>query len=285
MTVHRVRVADGVAVHADHWRGDGTPFLLVHGLASNLRLWDGVAEVLASFGHAVVALDIRGHGRSDKPDSGYDLATVAADLAALMTALDLERPVAVGQSWGGNVVLELAWRSPALLRGVAGVDGGWIDLRRRFPVWEECATVLAPPSTAGVTAAELAARLRSGHPDWPEAGIAGALACYEQLADGTVRSWLDLEHHLAILRDLWEHPPSPRFPEVKVPVLLVPADTGDGPDGEWARQRHTLVEEAAAALSTCEVVWMAGDHDLHAQHPERLAKLLHGATVDGCFAS
>jgi pimeloyl-ACP methyl ester carboxylesterase len=284
MTVHRVKVADGVALHVHRWLGGAAPFLLVHGLASNLHLWDGVAEVLASRGHAVVAVDLRGHGRSDKPDGGYDLATVAADLAQLVTALDLDRPVATGQSWGGNVVLELAWRAPALLRGVAGVDGGWIDLRRRFPAWEECATVLAPPSTAGVAAAELAARLRARHSDWPEAGVAGALACYEHLADGTVRPWLDLEHHLAILRDLWEHPPSPRYREVKVPVLLIPADTGEAPDGEWARQRRILVEEAAAALPDCEVVWMAGDHDLHAQRPEQVAELLHRATVDGCLA-
>ncbi len=278
-------VADGVALHVRRRPGEGVPFLLVHGLASNLHLWDGVAEELADRGHAVVAVDLRGHGHSDKPETGYDLATVAGDLAELVRVLALDRPVAVGQSWGGNVVIELGWRSPELLRGVVGVDGGWIELRRRFPDWDDCARALTPPSVSGHTAAELEAWLRARHPDWPEPGIAGALACYERLADGTVRPWLDLDHHLAILRDLWEHPPSERYPDVKVPVLLIPADTGENGNEAWARQRRTLVEEAAAALPTCEVAWMTGDHDLHAQHPEQVAELLHRATVDGCLAS
>src|SRR5215468_3009064 len=74
------------------------PFVLVHGLASNVRLWDGVAGHLHALGHTVVAIDQRGHGRSDAPDSGYDLATAIADLRALIGALGLERPVLTGQS-------------------------------------------------------------------------------------------------------------------------------------------------------------------------------------------
>src|SRR5262245_66295998 len=108
----RVGVADDVGLHVEVWSGDSAaaPFLLVHGLASNLRLWDGVAERLHAAGHTVVAVDQRGHGRSDAPEAGYDLETAVADLLALVEALGLERPLLVGQSWGGTVVLELAWQ-------------------------------------------------------------------------------------------------------------------------------------------------------------------------------
>src|SRR5262245_45473360 len=70
----RIEVAPDVGLHVERREGDpaATPFVLVHGLASNLRLWDGVAEHLLSRGHTVVALDQRGHGRSDAPESGYD---------------------------------------------------------------------------------------------------------------------------------------------------------------------------------------------------------------------
>ena len=71
-----------------------------------------VAEALNAGGHTVVALDQRGHGRSDAPDTGYDLDTAVADLLAAMAALGLDRPVVAGQSWGGNVALELGWRRP-----------------------------------------------------------------------------------------------------------------------------------------------------------------------------
>ena len=91
-------------------RPDGV--VLVHGLASNARLWDGVATELARRDHPVAAIDLRGHGRSDKPDGGHDGATVADDVALVVDALGWSRPAVVGQSWGGNVVVELAHRHP-----------------------------------------------------------------------------------------------------------------------------------------------------------------------------
>ncbi|MDQ1426431.1 MAG: lipase, partial [Acidimicrobiaceae bacterium] len=108
MRCEHVRVTDDVTLVVRRHDGDGRPFLLVHGLASNARLWDGVADHLAAADHAVVTVDQRGHGQSSKPDHGYDFATVVADLVALIDALDLDRPIVAGQSWGGNVVLELA---------------------------------------------------------------------------------------------------------------------------------------------------------------------------------
>src|SRR2546428_10929996 len=104
----RVLVAPGVSLHVERRDGDPAiaPFVLVHGLASNLRLWDGVAEDLAARGHTVVALDQRGHGRSDAPESSYGNAIAVADLHAAIEALGLERPVIAGPSRGGHVGLE-----------------------------------------------------------------------------------------------------------------------------------------------------------------------------------
>src|SRR5215217_6876525 len=68
---------DGVSLHARDWGGGGgRPVALLHGLASNARIWDGVAPRLAGAGLRVVALDLRGHGASDQPGSGYDFASV-----------------------------------------------------------------------------------------------------------------------------------------------------------------------------------------------------------------
>jgi pimeloyl-ACP methyl ester carboxylesterase len=284
-----VGVAPGLELHVHRWRGDGVPVLLVHGLASNLHLWDGVAVRLAALGHAVTAVDLRGHGRSDKPDAGYDFTTVTDDLAAVVDRLRLDCPVVAGQSWGANLALELAWRRPDLVRAAVCVDGGWIELSRRFPDWDECARALAPPPLTGRPVAEVEADLRRRHPDWPETGIRGALACFEHRPDGTIRPWLARDHHLAILRRLWEHRPSSRYPEVKVPVLLVPAGNGtepgneDGPPGPIARPGE--VQLAARALPRCRVQWVPGDHDLHAQHPDLVAGLVHQAADEGFFRS
>ncbi len=272
----RVEVAPGVAVHAVEHPGERQPFLLVHGLASNLRLWDGVAEGLAAAGHRVVSVDLRGHGRSDRPDDGYDVATVASDLATLIGALDLGRPWAAGQSWGGNVVLELAWAAPEVVSGIACVDGGWIELADRFPDWAACERQLRPPATTGLSSVLLEQRLRDSHPGWPETGIQGVLACFEVRDDDTVAPWLTLERHLLILRGLWQHRPSSRYPEVRVPVLLLPARREGGPD----TGTEAAVAAAQEALAVSRTTWVEGDHDLHAQHPDLVADALLAAAVE-----
>jgi pimeloyl-ACP methyl ester carboxylesterase len=189
----------------------GEPFLLVHGLASNARMWDGVGAALADQGYRAVAVDQRGHGRSSKPDDGYDFATLSDDLARVCEALDLDAAVVVGQSWGGNVVCEFAIRHPEICRGVVAVDGGIIELAATFPDWETCAARLAPPRLTGTSLARLEGIMRAAHPDWPETGIQGALACFEAFEDGTLRPWLTFERHMTILRELWEHRPPTRY--------------------------------------------------------------------------
>ncbi len=287
METQRIAVADGVQLAADTWApgaapgGAAVPFVLVHGLASNARLWDGVAARLAERGHGAVTVDLRGHGRSSKPDGPYDVPTVADDVAALIDALRLDRPIVAGQSWGGNVVLELAARHPGAVRGIACVDGGWFEPAEAFPTWEACREALAPPRLAGRRRSEIEGYIRSAHPDWPETGIAGTLANFEVRPDGTVAPWLSYEHHLEVLHGMWEHHPSRRYAQVAAPVLLAPADGGDVSRSE--RQR-AAVDRALAALPDARVRWFHGDHDIHAQHPVELADVMSDLAAGGFLA-
>lgn len=279
-TSARLPVGDGLEVHALRWSGgEGIPFVLVHGLASNAHLWDGVAAELSSRGHPVVAVDQRGHGRSDKPDTGYDFATVTADLALVLETIAGPPPVVVGQSWGGNVVLELAARRPDLVRGIACVDGGWIDLTR-FPSWEDCERAMAPPRTTGMAFAEIEAMMRGRHADWPESGIRGALECFEVRDDDTVAPWLSYERHLLILRALWEQRVNEIYPKVEVPVLLLPCDDGS----TWSERKREEVAVAEADLPRSRTHWFEAEHDVHAQYPTKVADVLMSSLDDGYFA-
>ena len=280
----RVAVAPGVALHVEQRSGNpsAATFVLVHGLASNARLWDGVAEQLQAFGHTVIALDQRGHGRSDAPDTGYDLETAVADLLTLIDALGLSRPILAGQSWGGNVVLELAWRRPDVVRGIACVDGGVIELAEWYPSWDDCLSALTPPTLDHLTLAELEARIRAQVPHFPERAIAAYLHCFRIRANGTVEARLARSRHLAILRSLWEHRPSTRWATLNAPTLLLLADTGEAT--RTAAKRRTEAA-ALAAGGNIRSLWFApGHHDLHLQFPERVADVLVQAVRDGFFA-
>ncbi|MGO9559031.1 MAG: alpha/beta fold hydrolase [Acidimicrobiales bacterium] len=259
-------------------------FVLIHGLASNARLYDGVAALLVEAHHATVTLDLRGHGRSGKPEDGYDFDTMCADVAAVLDTLAADlgqeafgRPVVVGQSFGGNLVLELAARYPERLAGVACIDGGTIDLGARFHSWDEVSAALAPPKIEGTPYEELERRAHEWNPDWPEAGIRGSLANFEVRPDGTVAPWLTLDRHLKILRSMWESPATAVYPKVKVPVLLLPVDSPGAP-AAWSEAKREGTDQALAALERAQVHWFSpADHDVHAQHPDLVAAVLLGA--------
>ena len=268
--------------------GSGTPLLLLHGLASNARMWDGTARALAHLGHPTVALDLRGHGTADKPTAGYDFPTFVSDVRVALAALASaaperwSEPVLVGQSLGGNLALEVAAAFPAAVSGIACVDGGMIDLRVRFPEWERCERELAPPDLSDRTRAELAAMIRAGSPDWPQEGIDGMLACFGDDGDH-VTPHLTRDRHMALLRALWEHCASRLYPQVQVPVLLVPAEGGG--TVAFTDDKRDDVRRALEALPRARAHWFSpADHDIHAQHPAELAEVLHAAIADGFLA-
>lgn len=265
----RVPVTAGVRLRVRGWPGQRRAFLLVHGLASNARLWDEVAARLAEAGHPAYAVDLRSHGESDAPAQGYDGATAAADLAALADALDLGTPIVVGQSWGGNVAVRLAAERPDLVAALALVDGGWIDLPAKFASWQECVAALRPPDLDGLRADDLRETLRRAHPDWSPTAVEATLASLRVRPDGSVQRRLSVDRHLAIVRSMWDNPPQRRYGKVQAPVLLLPAVPTDP---EQARHHRTAVAAAAAALPDATIrEYVGADHDLHAQHPAELA--------------
>ena len=272
----------GVELHVRRFEPAGEPsappWVLTHGLASNARLWDGVAARLAAAGHRVVTVDQRGHGLSSKPDEGYDIDTCADDLALLVGVLGLERPAVAGQSWGGNVVLELGRRHPDEVSAICCVDGGFIELRERFPEWDDCRVALAPPKLIGTPLETMRGWLATSAADWPEEGRQGTLANFEVRGDGTIAPWLTFERHLLVLRGLWEHSPTATYPHVSVPTLLIAADTGDA---GWTASKEDAVDRAVAALPRGRAEWFRpAHHDVHAQQPDAVADLLHRVTTE-----
>lgn len=286
-----VRLRDGINLRVLTWshvsRSPGAPLLLIHGLASNARLWDGSARALAAMGHGVVAVDLRGHGLSDKPDVGYSMTDIAHDVADVLMALpgfndDKNKPILIGQSWGGNIVVECAHQFAQSLRGVVAVDGGTIELSHAFPDWDECARTLSPPALAGMKFERLRSYIRAAHPDWSDEAIDGQMHNMERLDDGTIRPWLTLERHLKVLRGLWEHQPSQHWNTIDIPVLFTPATKGNDSHTDTKRRQ---VAHAVSTLRRGRAEWFEpADHDLHAQFPDRFASVVDDAINTGFFS-
>jgi non-heme chloroperoxidase len=88
--------------YEDH--GSGQPVVLIHGYPLDSSSWEKQSAVLLDAGKRVITYDRRGFGKSDKPTTGHDYDTYAADLSALVSALDLQDAVLVGFSMGTGEV-------------------------------------------------------------------------------------------------------------------------------------------------------------------------------------
>ncbi len=112
---------DGVALFYDEEGIGEPPILLVHGWTCDHTYFAPQFEHFRKE-HRVVAVDLRGHGLSDKPEQDYTIAGFADDLAWLCEEIGLRAPVVIGHSMGGAIALELAARHPELPSAIVVVD-------------------------------------------------------------------------------------------------------------------------------------------------------------------
>jgi len=277
---------NGLSFHYRDWGGSGQPIVLLHGLASTCHIWNLVAPILAE-DFSVVALDQRGHGDSAKPDHGYDFATVSNDLLGLIKARDIRRPIVVGHSWGGDVALEFGVANPGAAMGLCFVDGGMIEPSARHASLQQARDQMAPPVFNSVTREEFSERVRSRH---AEDGMGArfaeiVLANFETLQDNTIRAKLSRDNHIRIIEALWDHHPPALFPQVKCPVLIMPARRqGDPAAAERNERRAKSVASAAELLPVGETVWLEDSiHDVPVQRPELVARVIKERIHNGFF--
>ena len=130
--------------------GHGPDVVLIHAVTSNQAVWvfTGLADAVARAGFRVTTYDLRGHGASDIPPTGYTSADMAADLCGLLVALGLTSVFVVGHSFGGVVGLHTTILHPECVNGVIlsdsyfpglrdlepnfGRSNVWVDLRDTF---------------------------------------------------------------------------------------------------------------------------------------------------------
>jgi len=259
------------------WGGVGAPIVLLHGLASSLRIWDFVAPILAER-FRVVAVDQRGHGLSSKPDDGYGFEEVGADLAALVELIGLERPVVVGHSWGGSVAVRFGTDHPEMARGLALVDGGFIE-RSKDVTWEQAEREMRPPDVDGTPVERFKQFMRN----WPNlkglwSDELGEMVLYNfEVRDGKIYRRLSISNHMKIARAIFEQRPSELLPQVECPVLILPAvrEPAGEEERRWQEYRQHGIAAIKAARPNVEIRPMLDSiHDVPIQRPRELADVV-----------
>jgi YbgC/YbaW family acyl-CoA thioester hydrolase len=176
--------------------GEGPAILFIHGYPLDHTIWRPQLDALD--GWRTVAPDLRGMGQSDAPDLGYSMATYAADLAALIDSLGLDRVVLCGHSMGGYVAFEFLRRWPDRVSGLALVatraDADTIETRRardtaavlaREGGAQEIAAAMLPKMLSPSAPAALVDLVRAVMASTPVAGIVGALGAVRDRPDST----------------------------------------------------------------------------------------------------
>ncbi len=100
-------------MHVERFGHGGTAVILIHGFATSSFLWRHVAPAITEAGHTAYALDLLGHGESDRPsDADFGIAAQAEYLDEAMTVLRVARGIIVGVDIGGDIALRLAAKRP-----------------------------------------------------------------------------------------------------------------------------------------------------------------------------
>ena len=257
------RFADtnGIRLHYLDHPGPDPTVLLAPGLTANAHSFDGLVAAGLPDVARVIALDLRGRGESDQPDSGYGMDDHARDVLGLLDALGLERVVMGGHSFGGLLTYWLAAHHPErverciVMDAPAEVDPGVVEqirpslarLGRIYESWDEyLAFVRAMPF-------------------FDDGGWSGEIegfyrADVRQLEDGRVTARSRPEHIEAAVQGTLHVNWPATVARVAQPTLLLRAPGNFGPPGAPPLLSRENAERTLALLSRGELADGVGNH-------------------------
>jgi pimeloyl-ACP methyl ester carboxylesterase len=254
--------------------GSGPALLLLHGLGCDHTTWDPVLDSLAKR-YTVVAPDLLGHGRSDKPRADYSVGGYANGMRDLISVLGIDKVTVVGHSLGGGVAMQFAYQYPERTeRLVLVAPGGFgpevTPLIRAIttPGFHQVTGVLTLPGLRHIGATGLRVLARS--PLRKARDLDEVARIFESFADSrtraairhVVRAVVDWKGQIVTMTDrayLTEH----------MPICMIWGD-----DDMVIPTRHALTAGAVAPKAAVEIIPNAG-HFPHKDHPQRFVKLLN----------
>lgn len=258
--VDRFENIGGLAVHYLDYPGPQPAIVLLHGLSANANEFCGLAERGLAGAHRIIAPDLRGRGKSEKPSEGYSMRQHAADVIALLDHLQLDRVIMGGHSFGALLAIYMAAHFPKRISRVIVIDAAIVfhpdvvELLR--PSLARLERIL-PSSDAYMDEMRAAPHVVGF---WDDAIEGYFRAEMQENADGTVQS-LTSAHAveqalLGVQAETW----ADLVAMVEHPVLLLNAAKGFGPPGSppLVPPEHAIM--TAESFSDCQYVAVPGNH-------------------------
>lgn len=251
-TIHGYRRAYRVA-------GSGPAILLIHGIGDNSTTWETVQARLGQR-FTVIAPDLLGHGRSDKPRADYSVAAYANGMRDLLSVLGIDRVTVVGHSLGGGVAMQFAYQFPQLVDRLILVGAGGVTkdvniaLRAAsLPLGSEALALLRLPLV--LPALQALGRIAGG-------------------ALGSTGLGRDLPQALRILADLPEPTASSAFARTLRAVV------------DWRGQVVTMLDRCYLTQSVpVQLIWGSADSVIPVSHAHMAHAAMPGSQLeifDGC---
>ncbi len=283
-----VEMVPGERIHFLDWggpdpAGSTNPILLIHGLSATAWSWTPVARRLQR-ATRVVAIDLRGHGLSDAPTSGYTPEQLAEDVIAVAEGSGLlsepgSRVVLVGHGYGAIVA---AWAAAALDDRCAGlvlVDGGWEDIAAETGMTpdEWLRDLEEPPGVMRSMAAYLADRRDFDPGSWDADQEQAARSTVVEVPAGKVVPAVRPHALAGSVEAIFAYDPGATLPAVRTPIVAVVAG---GDEAVAKRAALVAVDEArrAAGQAAIRVVDVGNvGHNLMRYRPAELAAAILAA--------
>lgn len=288
----------GERIHFLDWGGPAgasegaplPPLVLVHELSQTAWSWAPIARRLRRLTRTI-AVDLRGHGLSEAPRTGYELDSLAADVLTVMTArgwgMSVDGPAAViagHGALGAAVVASAAVFQPVSVAGLAFVDGGWEDLGAAtgMSAVEYVAAVAEPPEVLASMESYLKDRHDFDPPSWDTDQERAARAQVDQKHAGHVAFVARTMVVKAVADALFTYRPEEVLAGIAAPLLVAVAESGSA-DDDVVRERRLALDDVVRARggvgSTRIATFTGSGHNLIRYRPDELSAELAALLV------
>jgi pimeloyl-ACP methyl ester carboxylesterase len=222
--------ANGIRLHTLDWGGTGRSVLLLAGLGDSAQIYRSLAPGLVRDFH-VTGLTRRGHGRSEKPENGYEIDTLVEDILGFLDAVGINRTILVGHSFAGLEMLRFAIRYPQRVEAIVFLDALFPKLDPApdlsgDPVWSIIPTE-GPGEDDLASKQAYLAYYRRARPAlaniWCDAIESDLMEKVTVKEDGR----LDFHHDDALMNHIYKTAlasPAPEYEKVEVPMLAIVPD-------------------------------------------------------------